>query len=156
MGLKKFGFDKAKSGNGGMAQKISDEDMIFDLSFIGEKMCNHARTITKGRASGGYDDWTHNLRSSIGFRILKNGTPVKDGGFETVTGEGGNGELGEAAARQALEAFSATASVNGWTLIIVAGMNYAVHVENYGYNVLHLTSIELEKEIEKLKKKRGL
>ena len=153
MGLKKFGFDKASKGGG---SGISDEDMIFDLSYIGEQMCNHAREITIGHSSGGYDDQTCNLRSSIGYRILKNGVAVKDSGFKTIQNESGRGEKGENAARKALEAFSVEASVNGWTLIVVAGMDYAKYVEDRGYNVLHLTDIALQEEIAKLKKKRGL
>lgn len=153
MGLKKFGFDKASVGGG---SGISDEDMIFDLSYIGEQMCNHAREITIGHSSGGYDDQTCNLRSSIGYRILKNGVAVKDSGFKTIQNENGRGEKGENAARKALEAFSVEASVNGWTLIVVAGMDYAKYVEDRGYNVLHLTDIALQEEIAKLKRKRGL
>lgn len=152
MGLKKCGFDKASSGGAG----ISDEDMIFDLSYIGEKMCNHAREITIGHSSGGYDDQTCNLRSSIGYRILKDGIVIKDSGFKTVSGSLGRGEEGENAARKALDAFSVTASLTGWTIIIVAGMNYAKYVEDKGYNVLHLTDIALQEEIRKLREKRGL
>ena len=153
MGLKKFGFDKASKGGG---SGISDEDMIFDLSYIGEQMCNHAREITIGHSSGGYDDQTCNLRSSIGYRILKDGIAVKDSGFKTIQNETGRGEKGENAARKALEAFSIEASVNGWTLIVVAGMDYAKYVEDRGFNVLHLTDIALQEEIRKLREKRGL
>ena len=153
MGLKKYGFEKAKAE---ISSEISDEDMIFDLSYIGERMCNHAREITIGHSSGGYDDQTCNLRSSIGYRILKGGVVVKDSGFKIVEGPFGRGEKGEEAARKALEAFSVMASLTGWTIIIVAGKDYAKHVEDRGYNVLHLTDIALQEEIEKLKKKRGL
>lgn len=157
MGVRKYGFDEVRNQirNGG----IPDEDMIMYLSYIGDKMTTHARTITRGHATGGFDDQTNNLRSSIGFRILKDGNPVKDGGFKTEgDGKDGNGGEGKTAAQNALNNFTddPRISTDGWTLIVVAGMNYAKHVEDKGYNVLFLTNIELEREIEKLKKKLGL
>ena len=38
----------------------------------------------------------------------------------------------------------------GYTLIIVAGMNYGKYVEDKGYNVLHLTRYYLRDEMKKI------
>lgn len=146
MGVTTFGFEEAKR----MAQEsggIPDDEMLLRLSYIGEELCNHARTITPGHSTGGYDDQTGNLRSSIGYRILKDGQRKQDGGFKSV-----GGDEGESNANDALNEFSSQCNANGWTLLIVAGMNYAEYVQAKGYNVLHLTAIELQDKIEELKR----
>ena len=38
----------------------------------------------------------------------------------------------------------------GYSLVIVAGMNYGKYVEDKGYNVLHLTKYFLRKEMKKI------
>lgn len=128
------------------------------LHHLGLEMTAHARTITRGHSSGGYDDQTGNLRSSIGFRIYKDGVSVEDGGFESI-----GGPEGEANAKKALDLYSDKIPTTGWTLLIVAGMNYASAVESgnrktrngryyqaKGYNVLHLTGVEMSKRIDEL------
>lgn len=149
----KFGFDEVKKKLKNKPPTISDTQILRWLSFIGEQLCNHARTITKGHSSGGYDDQTGNLRSSIGFRIYKNGTKVKDGGFKNV---GKGSAISEA--KSALDRYGLAYEIPsfGWTLVIVAGMSYATYVEAKGYNVLHLTNIEMKKKIEELKVKLKL
>ena len=150
-----FGFDalKAKVKTMSSGETASDQELERWLSYIGEELCAHARTITPGHSTGGYDDQTGNLRSSIGFRLYKDGTAVKDGGFKNV----GNGN-GVEEAKNALDKYglSYEISTNGWTLLIVAGMSYATYVEAKGYNVLHLTKVEMGKKIEELKKELGL
>lgn len=156
MGVVKSGFDEART----LLQNsmIDDDDMLYELSFLGEQMCNHARDITKGHTSGGYDDQTGNLRSSIGYRIFKDGKPMKDGGTAQVGGPKGNGSEGKEKVPSALDAFSSDPRVvkNGWTLLVVAGMEYAQYVEDKGYNVLYLTGIELENKMAELRKRLGL
>lgn len=154
MGVRKYGFDNTRRLI--ESRRISDDDMIMRLQYIGEAICNHARTVTKGHASGGYDDQTGNLRSSIGYRIFKDGRALNDGGFSTVTGAEGVGSEGKSAASRALREYSKSVPRKGWTLLVVAGMEYAKYVEDKGYNVLHLSKIELDKEIEQLKKRLKL
>lgn len=61
-----------------------DVQILRQLSRMGEDICNNARNITPSRNSGGYDDHSGNLRSSIGYAIFKNGERVKKGGFKKV------------------------------------------------------------------------
>lgn len=162
----KFGFDTLREKARQKAEEVrgaSDQELVRWLSYIGEHLCNHARTITKdGHSVGGYDDDTANLRSSIGYRIFKNGEAVKDGGFQNVTVTNKKGETvtgsGIEEAKDALERYGLAHDIpiDGWTLVIVAGMSYATYVEAKGYNVLHLTKAEMYKEIEELKKDLGL
>ncbi len=104
------------------------------------------------RAHGSYDNWTGDLRSSIGYGVVKDGQIVKIGGFTKVTGAGPNSAIvnfstqsgdnvsfhatgrsgdgsrgsliGQALVRELAPQFG-----KGYVLIGVAGMNYAVYVE---------------------------
>lgn len=153
--VKPFGFDKVKGSN------IVDTDTIVKrrLQYIGEELCTHARTVTMSHADGGYDDQTGNLRSSIGYRIYHNGEMITEGGFQAGFGTTGGSE-GIQAAKEGLETYGLAHGIDnieGWTLVLVAGMNYAYYVqEKYGYNVLHLTTIEMEKKINELKEELHL
>lgn len=148
MGVKKFGFDKVKRKLAKVGEPANDQQILRLLTYIGEELCEHARNITPGHSSGGYDDQTGNLRSSIGYRIYKDGDFSAEGGFKSV-----GGAEGISAAREALDKYelSHPISVEGWTLVIVAGMSYARYVEAKGYNVLHLTKVEMLKKIAELK-----
>lgn len=166
MGIKfgTFGFDalRAKLKEPSKAETEREQELIRWLSYIGEDLCNHARTVTEGHDSGGYNDHTGNLRSSIGYRILRKGEAVKDGGFGnvTVTNEKGETVTGNGIddAKTALDNYGLAHEipVDAYCLVIVAGMSYATYVEAKGYNVLHLTNIKMKEEIEKLKKDLGL
>lgn len=149
----KFGFDSLRKKIGNQSVSANDVKIERWLSYIGEELCNHARTITKGRSSGGYEDHTGNLRSSIGYRIYRDGVKVKDGGFKNVSGGSAISH-----AKSALDNYGLAYEipVKGWTLVIVAGMSYATYVESKGYNVLHLTKQEMGIKIEKLREKLGL
>lgn len=149
----KFGFDAMKKKIQSHAENANDAKIERWLSYIGEELCNHARTITKGRSSGGYDDQTGNLRSSIGFRLYKDGAKVKDGGFKNI---GSGNAIQEA--KSALDRYGLAYEIpiNGWTIVIVAGMSYATYVESKGYNVLHLTKEKMKVKIEDLKNRLKL
>lgn len=149
----KFGFDAVKKNLQKQASGTNDKKMGRWLSYIGEELCNHARTITKGHSSGGFDDQTGNLRSSIGFRIYKDGVKVVDGGFKNVSGGNAISEAKTALDRYGL---AYEIPIKGWTIVIVAGMSYATYVESKGYNVLHLTKEEMRIKVEELKRKLGL
>lgn len=149
----KFGFEEVKKRLQKQNSKVNDAKIERWLSYIGEHLCNHARTITKGHASGGFDDQTGNLRSSIGFRIYKDGRKVKDGGFKNVSGGNAISEAKSALDRYGL---AYEIPISGWTIVIVAGMSYATYVESKGYNVLHLTKEEMRLKIEELKQKLGI
>lgn len=155
--VKKFGFDeirrKLASQNKASEGTPDNPQVRRLLAYIGEELCNHARTITPSHDSGGYEDQTGNLRSSIGYRIYRDAEIVQDGGFKNVSGGDGIDQ-----AKNALDNYGLAYSIptNGWTLVIVAGMSYAAYVEAKGYNVLHLTNIEMKKKIEELKKDLGM
>ena len=111
-------------------------ETIYKLSYIGEHVVNTARL------SGRYKNQTNNLRSSIGYIISIDGEIVKIGGFEVIK-DGYDGVKGGEALAQALAKTS-----KGITLIVVAGMHYAVYVSAKGLDVLDSAEIELEKQLQ--------
>lgn len=142
------------------------EKMVeFELKFAVGPMA-----VTHAKENGSFTDQTGNLRSSIGYVLAKDGHIIEEGGFSAVQGYGENtaivrfktksgkevsfhakGKSGDGV--QGLEEGKRYAeelgqsSGSGYTLIIVAGMNYAEYVETKGYNVLTATESYLESQV---------
>lgn len=108
-----------------------EEDIVRVLKTVG------VRAVNIARQNGSYQDRTSNLRNSIGYMVLKNGEVV-DSLFNNSFGE-----------EYALEIASNT---KGFSLIVVAGMNYASYVESRGYDVLASSQLESEVILENLLK----
>ena len=115
--------------------------IIFNLKYLGEACINEARV------SGDYTDQTGNLRSSVGYIIVSNGTVVYSGGFGGNYGKGGS--EGEPTGRSYAMS-KASKYRKGYALIVVAGMEYAAKVEATGRNVLSTAKIYAEKEMAKI------
>lgn len=114
------------------------EEAITGLAAIGE----HAVTIA--RDQGSYNDITGNLRSSIGYVILRDGEPVLQGESRQYSGPKGDGEDGVKVADELLEQLRSEYP-EGLVLIVCAGMEYASYVEDiHGLDVL--TSAQLDTE----------
>lgn len=96
----------------------ADGKMYDMLVFAGEE------AVKRARDEGKYNDITGNLRSSIGYVILKGGRIIKEN-YEVRAG----GEKGEEAAQRLVKTLARQFN-QGFGLIIVAGMDYAVFVEN--------------------------
>lgn len=116
-----------------------DRQLIESLIRVGEEAVKLAKMIPPER---GFKDRTGNLRSSIGYVVLVDGKPVNVA-FATV--KGGHAGVNEGQ-RLALQVGSKT---EGYALVVVAGMNYAVHVESKGRDVLTSAEKFAEKEIAK-------
>ena len=126
-----------------LQEKIAkyEEKIVRILRFVGEKCINEAREY------GSYQDRTGNLRSSIGYVVLKDGKSIEKGGFQ-LTKSGGNGQKeGEAFINKVISQYS-----KGFVLVVVAGMKYASYVEARNYNVLTSAELLAEKEVPKLLK----
>lgn len=100
-----------------------DKVMFRTLSFVGEKAVNKSRD-TKSRPNN-WTDQTGNLRSSIGYVVVNNGSVVKPSSFAQVGGgaEGAGNGLAYATSL-------ASKHPQNWCLIVVAGMEYASYVES--------------------------
>lgn len=83
--------------------------------------------VKVARLSGQYNDKTGNLRSSIGYVIVKDGKILgKD--FKTSDRAGTDKKTGKLEAEQLAKDLVLTYNT-GYVLIAVAGMKYAVYVE---------------------------
>lgn len=101
------------------------------LEYIGEQC------VTLAREKGTYNDITGNLRNSIGYVLVKNGSIISknfEAKVESKVESSANGKgilEGEALATEL-----ASRVGKGYALIVVAGMHYAHYVETLNKDVL--------------------
>ena len=111
-----------------------DNVLSMMLSELGEK------AVTFSKDNKGYKDRTANLKNSISFAIFCDGKLINK-----VIGnipEPDKVKGGQSQVDNILEEYASKDGVvahKGYTIIVVAGMSYAKHVEDKGYNVLYLT-----------------
>lgn len=117
-----------------------ERQIIESLCRIGEEAVKLAKLIPPER---GFRDQTGNLRSSIGYVVVKDGKPVNVS-FGAVKGGHAGVNEGQRLALQVGSGYT-----DGYALVVVAGMNYAVHVESKGRDVLTSAEKFAEKEIAK-------
>lgn len=138
-----------------MKSKVDDATFLR-LSKLGEELVNYARSIP---AEIGYTDQTGNLRSSTGYIIVKDGA-VRKVNFTTRKGRSSQQDGKTAGYQHAISV--ASNHSNGYTLIVVAGMEYALAVESKGRDVLTSTEylanerlpVEVNRLREQIKKMR--
>lgn len=123
--------------------QIIDKKIFDTLTFVGESFVNQSRQ------SGSYLDQTGNLRSSIGYLILKDGV-VKRSDFKAGDKGDVNGK-GVADAKAHAKEVSGQYS-QGWVFIGVAGMQYAAAVESKGKEVITGSSLKAEEQLKRLLK----
>lgn len=130
-----------------------------ELTQLGEDSVSHAKE------NKGYRDHTANLKNSISFALYKDGKLITQGininDFRSKhIGDNGNikenplteGEL-EAQASNNLIRFASKNGIvapKGYTVIVVAGMNYGKYVEDKGYNVLYLTGKWMHEQLKEI------
>ncbi len=136
----------------GIFQDEAEENILVLLQATGEAFVKYARELHT------YEDQTGNLRSSIGYIVLRDGQEISSSSFEQVHGNGensvlvnfktkdgktvkfhgkgksGDGSVGSSKGYQ-LAKEVALSYPNGLILIGVAGMQYAAAVEAKGYDV---------------------
>jgi hypothetical protein len=121
-----------------------EQVIIRNMCYVGEKCVNEART------NGGYIDRTGNLRSSIGYVVIADGSVVQMSDFSQVK-QGAQGSTeGQSFINQLVWKFP-----KGICLIVVAGMNYATYVSAKGYNVLDSSELLAEKLVPQMLEKLG-
>lgn len=106
----------------------------MELRQLGEEAVTHAKE------NKGYKDHTANLKNSISYALYKDGELVKESIGQIPKPE--ETKEGQAQVSDNLKRFATDDGViapKGYTLIVVAGMNYGAAVEHNGYNVLYLT-----------------
>jgi hypothetical protein len=113
---------------------LIEKALIYNLEVLVEKLVNHAKL------SAGYNDITSNLKSSIGGVLVKDGKQITFKGFE---GKEKGVSTGERFINDLIGQMG-----SGYSIIIVAGMEYASYVEDYhNLNVLKLSEIKMNIEL---------
>lgn len=119
---------KPKFGSGVVAAQVNafqerlEKATQYMLQYLGESLAKYAKDQHT------YTDQTGNLTNSIGYAVVRKGKIVT---------YGGENQPGEGAADGLKVATQMAANLqNTFSLIIVAGMNYAAYVESKGYNVI--------------------
>jgi hypothetical protein len=117
--------------------------MIRTFIYVGEACVKRARRrgSKKSASNGSYMDQTGNLRASVGYVVLYNGT---------VQGKSNIAAEGQKLIEELMPKYR-----TGLILIVVAGMNYAAHVEARNYDVLTSAELKAEELIPKMLKKIG-
>lgn len=122
-----------------------EKAVLYNFGVIGERVLNAARSTNS------YKDQTGNLRSSIGYVIVKDGRIVQSSDFAVVKdGDKGNKE-GKAFARELAREYD-----KGIVLIVVAGMNYAYYVKKRGYDVIDSAELLADNLVPKILHQLGI
>lgn len=130
-----------------MDDRISayEQVIVRRLSYAGEQC------VTQAREHGSYTDQTGNLRSSIGYVIVRNGVIISGSDFRVVKQGSEGSSTGKALAEEITSKFS-----KGIALVVVAGMNYAGYVEAKGRDVLTSSEILAGRIVPELLSNLGL
>lgn len=99
--------------------------------------------VRKARLLDTYKDQTHRLRSTIGYKIYKDGQEMASN-FQSMGGEKGD-EGVQIGIRKAAEA---AAGIPGIVAVVVAGADYASYVEAKGFDVLTGSALQLQQLFE--------
>jgi hypothetical protein len=134
--MSKFGF-KAAFSQGDIHKQFTEYGLrihraiVTVLRYIGEEC------VKQARENGSYTDQTGNLRNSIGYVLISDGTIIRQNFEERIASKieskaNGMGVLsGKNLANELSNQFT-----KGYALIVVAGMNYAYYVETLNKDVL--------------------
>ena len=116
-------------------RKMGD-DFVKMLQYVGETF------VTDARNQKTFKDQTGNLRSSIGYCILRDGVIIE----QDIKGSA----EGEAAAVKAVQDIPQKPGIR---LVVVAGMEYASYVESLGLNVITVQGDQAVVNLDRLFKK---
>ncbi|MFV0536836.1 MAG: hypothetical protein ACK5M3_05610 [Dysgonomonas sp.] len=128
-------------------RKIENAEKVIvnTLKYVGE-MC-----VNEARSNGDYIDQTGNLRSSIGYVILKDGVIASEN--VKASSRGSDKSTGTREAKQFINELAAKFD-KGIVLIVVAGMNYASLVETRR-NVLSSARLLAKRETPRMMQELG-
>lgn len=123
--------------------------IIRSLAYLGEQCVSRVRDREGDKS---WYDQSGNLRSSVGYVIAHNGNIIQCSGFNQVKQGFEGASTGKDFAEELAKKY-----LDDYVLIVVAGMNYADHVEAMGNkDVLASTELwavdQIPKMLEKLKK----
>lgn len=124
---------------------LVERKLEMELRQVGEE------AVTFSKENKGYHDRTANLKNSISYALFKDGELIEQHiGKIPKPNEDANGQAQVADNLTRYAAQEGVVKPHGYTLIVVAGMNYGKYVEDKGYNVLYLTQNYLREELKKV------
>lgn len=118
--------------------------IIRSLQYVGEQC------IAEARSSANFTDRTGNLRSSIGYALIRDGKVVSKSEPNVVK----NGEKGASEGKKFI-AEVVSEFPQGIVLVVTAGMRYAKYVTAKGYNVLDSAELLADKLVPQLLSQLG-
>ena len=124
---------------------LVERKLAMELRQVGEE------AVTFSKENKGYHDRTANLKNSISYALFKDGELVEQHIGKIPKPK--EDPIGQPQVADNLTRYAAQEGVvkpHGYTLIVVAGMNYGKYVEDKGYNVLYLTQNYLREELKKV------
>lgn len=139
-------------------QYMQDELSVYERIIIRRLAYSGEMCIKQAREFGSYKDQTGNLRSSTGYVIVKNGQIIEGSGFNKVPPKKiypGDSYIGAEEVHSFAQKL-ASEFPRGIVLIVVAGMNYAAHVEAKGYDVLTSSEILANRIVPQMLNQLGL
>ena len=133
-------------------QKRLNEKRQQIISYLNMRLMQLAEeAVTYSKENKGYQDRTANLKNSISFALYLDGLLITSAvGKISKEEEAEEGQEGVSAALNEYAQKEGVVAPKGYSLVIVAGMNYGKYVEDKGYNVLHLTKYFLRDEMKKI------
>lgn len=126
-----------------------EKEKVELLDEVGE----HAVAYARGDHPQNWEDQTGNLRSSLGYAIYQDGNPLVEsfggvgalsGGLVTPQSTQGAGAIGQDEGKRLAKAVAS--SRGGLTLVVTAGMHYALYVEAKGFDVLTGAKLTAERK----------
>lgn len=127
--------------------------VLLEMMYAGEE------AVKLQRGSHKYLDQTGNLTSSIGYIVLDHGKVVSMSNFEAAPaakkrGRPKGSKSGSAIGKTKAAELAKKYATDDMALVIVAGMDYASHVEARGGNVIDTAQLHIEGHLSPRIKKR--
>jgi len=133
---------KPKFTKNDIAAHIREQHRAFNKALESRLIRTGEEFVKEARETNTYRDQTGNLRSSIGYILTYDGNIIAGNFTNTASGEGAS-EAEKLANQLAAE------HPVGYSLIVVAGMDYAAAVESRGLDVISGTSQVIEERLKK-------
>lgn len=121
------------------ALDVLHEEILAELAYLGEESV----VMMREQHAGDWTDRTGNLRSSTGYAIYNYGKKLIESSFSTVK----NGSKGSAKGKKFVDELAAKYA-NTYTLVLLAGMDYAEFVEARGYDVVSGAALAARQKID--------
>lgn len=138
-------------GREALQRRLNEKREKF-ITYLNMRLSQLAEeAVIYSKDNKGYQDRTANLKNSISFSLYLDGVEITSQVGKIPKADEAEG--GQEAVQSALSQYAQKEGIiapKGYSLIVVAGMNYGKYVEDKGYNVLYLTRYFLRDEMKKI------